>query len=306
MQRPEQRTGRRCAAGSAAGASCRPARWDSRRTTACPSRPAATQTSGRRAARARRRRRSAAVAAWPRAKAAAGWSADRPAWSRPGPGSGCRSVDGSQPGGDSRWASSPWRRRRTAWRGSGRPWSSAAVGRRLGSVPACSASLSDLYGAWRLLLAGAPREGYGVGGGAHRQQWIVRRLDSGRQRQRVEIDVAAVAVGFAAQRFDSQGASVDRLAVGGPRQRGIVRRIACPAEGQDQMPLCRAAREALDQVVEQIVLVVGRLLWRALERIDGAHRPAHRRRLARGVDQAESIEAVVAGVGEARWEGRAL
>ena len=72
------------------------------------------------------------------------------------------------------------------------------------------------------------------------------------------------------------------------------------------MPLCRPLPQARREGIEQIVLLARRLGRPGFEGVDRPHRPAHRRRLAVGVDEAEGIEAVVGRVGEARGRGRAL
>ncbi len=72
------------------------------------------------------------------------------------------------------------------------------------------------------------------------------------------------------------------------------------------MPLCRPLPQARREGIEKIVLLSWRLGRLGFEGVDRPHRPAHRRRLAVGVDEAEGIEAVVGRVGEARGRGRAL
>src|SRR5882672_4048085 len=64
--------------------------------------------------------------------------------------------------------------------------------------------LANLHCAWRLGLAGASCEGHRIGSRPRRQQRIVRGLEAGRQHERIEVDVAAVAGGLGLERRDAE------------------------------------------------------------------------------------------------------
>jgi hypothetical protein len=55
--------------------------------------------------------------------------------------------------------------------------------------------------------------------------------------------------------IDCHRPGVDLLAAGGPRQRGVVRRVISLADRYDQPPLQWVLRDLGDQVIEEVVLV---------------------------------------------------
>jgi hypothetical protein len=107
--------------------------------------------------------------------------------------------------------------------------------------------------------------------------------------------------------MDRERADIDMLAIVRPGSRGVVGRIVRLADRDDQMPLQRRLLDACDQGIEEVILALRRgLIGRLrLERLGRHHRPANRRRGAGGVDEAERVEAVISGVGEAgrEWLG---
>src|ERR1700745_1393449 len=80
---------------------------------------------------------------------------------------------------------------------------------RMGKWGVMSLASRDLYGARHLLLPLAARGGGRLGGGTCEQDRIVRRCDAHREDQRIEVDVAAIALGLAHDPRNAERAGVD-------------------------------------------------------------------------------------------------
>src|SRR5258707_4840171 len=127
------------------------------------------------------------------------------------------------------------------------------------------------------MLAFAPGERLRISSRSSAQQRIVRRCNSVRQHQRIEIDVAHGTGILALDVVDRQRSGVDLLPVRRPGERRVTGRISGLTYSDDQMPLQRVSMNARDQRIEQVIFArlagvcgVGRL-----ERLEWNHGPTY-------------------------------
>src|SRR5579863_8797798 len=109
-----------------------------------------------------------------------------------------------------------------------------------------------------MLLSGAQRKGARVGRRAGAQQRVVGWLDAGWQHQWIVVDVGAAPTVLTRCVIDCQRPGVDLPAVGGPGQRGVVRRVIGLADRYHQPPLPWMLRDLADQLIEKVILVACR------------------------------------------------
>ena len=113
-----------------------------------------------------------------------------------------------------------------------------------------------------------------VHGRSGAQQWIVRRLDSVWQHQRIEVDIAGVSGPFCLDIRQGEHSGVDGATVARPRQGGIEQRIArAPDRSASTATAAGRSAHLPDQCVEQRVLRAGS---RRLRRLQRDERPPNR------------------------------
>src|SRR5690242_19637811 len=153
----------------------------------------------------------------------------------------------------------------------------------------------------RLPLSLTSPERLRIAGRSGAQHRVVGWLDAPRQDQRIEDEIATIAGCFALCAIDCERADVDAFAITWPSHRRVVGHIARLPDGNDQMPLDGPAREPRNDIVEEIVVVRARALLgrRRRKRLARRHRPTYGSYHADRIDEAECVEAIVAGVGEA-------
>jgi len=129
----------------------------------------------------------------------------------------------------------------------------------------------------------------GVGGGG----------DAGRQDQRVEIDIAARAGGLVGDRGQFERTDGEGWAVLGPGLRGVIHRVAGFGQGQHHVPAQRRLLEPVVQVFGEKIGagVLAFVCAHDPQRCLRAHRPADVLLAAVRRQQAEGVDAVVAGIG---------
>ena len=89
-----------------------------------------------------------------------------------------------------------------------------------------------------------------ISGRTSAQQWIVRRGNSVRQHEGIEIDVARWTGVIALDTVDGQRSRVDLLPVRRPRERRVIGRISRLTYSNDKMPLQRVVMNARNQRIE--------------------------------------------------------
>ena len=89
-----------------------------------------------------------------------------------------------------------------------------------------------------------------ISGRTSAQQWIVRRGNSVRQHEGIEIDVALWTGVIALDTVDGQRSRVDLLPVRRPRERRVIGRISRLTYSNDKMPLQRVVMNARNQRIE--------------------------------------------------------
>jgi hypothetical protein len=89
-----------------------------------------------------------------------------------------------------------------------------------------------------------------ISGRTSAQQWIVRRGNSVRQHEGIEIDVARWTGVIGLDTVDGQRSHVDLLPVRRPRERRVIGRISRLTYSNDKMPLQRVVMNARNQRIE--------------------------------------------------------
>jgi hypothetical protein len=89
-----------------------------------------------------------------------------------------------------------------------------------------------------------------ISGRTSAQQWIVRRGNSVRQHEGIQIDVARWTGVIALDTVDGQRSRVDLLPVRRPRERRVIGRISRLTYSNDKMPLQRVVMNARNQRIE--------------------------------------------------------
>ena len=89
-----------------------------------------------------------------------------------------------------------------------------------------------------------------ISGRTSAQQWIVRRGNSVRQHEGIEIDVARWTGVIGLDTVDGQRSHVDLLPVRRPRERRVIGRISRLTYSNDKMPLQRIVMNARNQRIE--------------------------------------------------------
>jgi hypothetical protein len=148
----------------------------------------------------------------------------------------------------------------------------------------------------------ASSERGGVRGRAGGKQRIGRRLDTGRQNQRIEIQVPAAGGVFRHHALDDELTGSQRLARIRPARCRISERIARSCERYAERPAKRRSSRARGDVIEQEVrrLVRQPLGSDRFERRLGYERPADCLARPARIHEVEGVDGVVGGVRKAR------
>ena len=163
----------------------------------------------------------------------------------------------------------------------------------------------DVDFAGGLGFSGAAFERPGVDRRPRAGERIVRRAETVRQDHRVEVDVASVAGSFGEHRVDGDGSGVDGAPLRGPRQRGVVGRVAWLGDREQQPPAHRSVCDPRDERVEEAVVTATGACGLG-RRIDGYRGPPDRNGGTAPIGGDEGVEAVEGAVGEAGTRRRGL